>query len=62
VDFNRTRTHDLLITIGPATSQKTKTAKGTIVEKSVPSQSATNSHLAQQIGSAVAAAVRPASQ
>jgi hypothetical protein len=55
--FNRTRTHDLLLTIGPGTVEKVKTKNGVVARQVVPSQSAANSHLAQQIGSAVAAAL-----
>jgi hypothetical protein len=57
-DTSRARTHDLLLTIGPSSVVKTTTAKGTVVRKVTPSQSATNSHLAQQIGNAVADSLR----
>jgi hypothetical protein len=59
-DLNRTRTHELLITVGPgATEQKKDKATGKIVRKNIgPSSSAVNSHFASQIGSAVAAAIR----
>jgi hypothetical protein len=57
LDVNRTRTHDLLITIGPGNFRTVKTTKGP-VRQFVPSQSAANSHLAQQIGSAVQDALR----
>jgi hypothetical protein len=56
-DMNRTRTHQLLITIAPGKVQTVKTKKG-MVKTVTPSPSATNSHLAQQIGNAVGAAVR----
>jgi hypothetical protein len=58
LDVNRTRTHDLLLTIGPGSVEKVKTKGGAVARQVVPSQSAANSHLAQQIGSAVAAALR----
>jgi hypothetical protein len=61
-DTNRTRTHELLMTIGPGTIEKVKTSNGAVAQKFVPSQGAVNSHLAQQIGSAVAAALRPQTQ
>jgi hypothetical protein len=57
-DTSRTRTHDLLITIGPGSTTTTKTAKGTVKRTVGPSQSASNSHLAQEIGNAVAAGLR----
>ncbi|HEY1983335.1 MAG TPA: hypothetical protein VGH13_24905 [Xanthobacteraceae bacterium] len=56
-DTQRTRTHELLITIGPAQTTSSPGAKVKVVG---PSQSASNSHLAQEIGSAVASALRPA--
>jgi hypothetical protein len=62
IDVNRTRTHELLLTIGPGTIEKVKTKGGQTVRQVVPSQSAINSHLAQQIGSAVAEALRPTTQ
>jgi acyl-CoA synthetase (NDP forming) len=67
LDTNRTRTHDLLITIGPgatttvkdANGKTVKDANGIPVTRTVgPSASASNSHLAQEIGNAVAAALR----
>jgi hypothetical protein len=59
-DTSRTRTHELILTIGPGATVAVKNAKGKIVSKSVgPSMSAANSHLAQQIGSAVAISLRP---
>jgi hypothetical protein len=59
-DTSRTRTHDLLITIGPGATEAVKGPKGKIVKRTVgPSQSAASSHLAQEIGNAVAAAIRP---
>ncbi|MGB9368154.1 MAG: hypothetical protein WCE79_19290 [Xanthobacteraceae bacterium] len=60
-DANRTRTHELLITIGPG-SFKLETEKSTGRKRIVstgPSRSARDSHFASQIGSAVATAVRP---
>jgi hypothetical protein len=60
-ELNRTRTHELLITIGPGSTQtKTdpKTGKKTVVNAG-PSSAAVNSHLASEIGSAVAAAIGP---
>jgi hypothetical protein len=64
-DTNRMRTHDLLITVGPGETKeettKEKTKKGVVthvVTRTVgPSQSAVNSHQAQEIGNAVAAAL-----
>lgn len=58
-DTSRTRTHDLLVTIGPSATTTTKTAKGVVTHTIGPSQSASNSHLAQEIGNSVAAALRP---
>jgi hypothetical protein len=59
-DTSRTRTHELLITIGPSATQTAKNAKGLFVTRVVgPSAAASNSHLAQEIGSAVATAIRP---
>ena len=61
-DANRTRTHEILITIGPGQTapgpKNPKTGKKTLVNVG-PSAAAINSHLASEIGSAVAAAVRP---
>jgi hypothetical protein len=54
-DTSRVRTHQLLITIGPGSIQKSKTPNGTVINTYVFSQSALNSHLAQQIGASVAA-------
>jgi hypothetical protein len=59
IDTNRTRTHELIITIAPPAMEKVQTAKG-LVMRTVPSPSAASSHLAQEIGSAVATALRPA--
>lgn len=59
LDLNRTRTHELLITIGPgSTTSETnpKTGKKTVLN-SGPSSAALNAHLASEIGSAVAAAI-----
>jgi hypothetical protein len=60
VDMNRTRTHELLITIGPGQTTETKDKKtGKLVVKNVgPSLAASQAHLASQIGSAVADAIR----
>jgi hypothetical protein len=59
-DTSRTRTHDLLITIGPGATTTSKTANGTVVKRTVgPSQAAASSHLAQEIGNAVSAGLRP---
>jgi hypothetical protein len=61
LDLNRTRTHELLITIAPdgtRVKKDKKTGKLVVVTGSGPSNSAVNSHLASQIGSAVAAAIR----
>jgi hypothetical protein len=59
-DLNRTRTHELLITVGPGTTETKKDkSTGKIVRKNIgPSSSAVNTHLASQIGSAVASALR----
>jgi hypothetical protein len=60
-DTSRTRTHELILTIGPGSTTTVKNSKGQPVSKTVgPSMSAANSHLAQEIGSAVATALRPA--
>jgi hypothetical protein len=60
-DTSRTRTHELLLTIGPGSTTTVKNTKGQLVSKTVgPTNSAANSHLAQEIGSAVATALRPA--
>lgn len=53
-DTSRVRTHQLLITIGPGSIQKSKAPNGTIINTYVFSQAALNSHLAQQIGASVA--------
>jgi hypothetical protein len=59
-DTSRTRTHELILTIGPGATVAVKNSNGKIVSKTVgPAQSAANSHLAQQIGSAVATSLRP---
>lgn len=59
-DASRTRTHELLLTIGPGSTTTVKNSKGQLVSKTVgPTLSAANSHLAQEIGSAVATALRP---
>jgi len=58
-DLNRTRTHELLITVGPGTTVQSfdkKTGK-TVRVNSGPSSAALNDHLASEIGSAVSAAV-----
>ncbi|MET4736700.1 hypothetical protein ABIF73_000839 [Bradyrhizobium japonicum] len=60
LDTSRTRTHELILTIGPSSTVPVKDAKGKTVAKTVvPSDSAAQSHLAQQIGSAVATSLRP---
>jgi hypothetical protein len=60
-DTSRTRTHELLITIGPGSTTPVTDSKGKVVaQQTGPSQSASNSHLAQEIGNAVATALRPA--
>ena len=59
LNLNRTRTHELLITIGPGTATKTvdkKTGKRKLVNTG-PSSAAINAHLASEIGSAVANAI-----
>lgn len=56
--LTRARTHQLLITIGPADTEAVKGKKGVTLRVLGPSQSATNSHLAQQIGDAVAQSIR----
>jgi hypothetical protein len=59
-DTSRTRTHELILTVGPSATVPVKDAKGKIVAKTVvPTDSAAQSHLAQQIGSAVATSLRP---
>jgi len=59
LDANRTRTHELLITLAPGDTITTRTASGKKLVRSVgPSAGAINSHLAAQIGSAVANALR----
>jgi hypothetical protein len=61
VDLNRTRTHELLVTIGPGTTTvavNKKTGKKTLINTG-PSSAAVNAHFASEIGSAVAAAVGP---
>jgi len=59
-DTSRTRTHELLITIGPGTTSTVTNADGKKVKVTTgPSQAASNSHLAQEIGSAVATSLRP---
>ena len=61
LDANRTRTHELLITVGPGsttTQTDPKTGKKRLVSVG-PSSAAINSHLASEIGSAVATAIRP---
>jgi hypothetical protein len=58
-DANRTRVHELLMTVGPGTFKLEKTARGKqILLTAGPSASARDSHLASQIGSAVANAIR----
>lgn len=58
VRLSRTKTHQLLVTIGPAEVLKIQGKKGVQLQVVGPSQSATNSHLAQQIGDAVAQSLR----
>jgi hypothetical protein len=60
LDLNRTRTHELLITISPGaiTIAKDKTTKKLTVRTVGPSPTAINSHFASQIGSAVSAALQ----
>jgi len=59
-DTSRTRTHELLITIGPGQTSTVTNAKGQKVKvTTAPSTAAANSHLAQEIGSAVATSLRP---
>jgi hypothetical protein len=62
IDTSRTRTHELLITIGPGTTTPIKDKHGNVIAHATigPSLSASNSHLAQEIGNAVATALRPA--
>jgi hypothetical protein len=58
-DANRTRLHELLMTVGPGTFKLEKAARGKqIVRAVLPSESARESHFASQIGSAVANAIR----
>jgi hypothetical protein len=62
LDLNRTRNHEILITIGPGTATTTvdkKTGKAKLVNTG-PSSAAINAHLASEIGSAVANAIGPA--
>jgi hypothetical protein len=64
LDLTRTRTHELLITVGPgqtATGKDKKTGKLISLNIGGPSSAAASSHLASEIGSAVAAAIGPAS-
>lgn len=56
-DTSRTRTHELIITLGPGALPRSKTSLGSPV-LSGPSEAVINSHLASQIGSAVANALR----
>lgn len=59
IDFNRTRTHELLITIGPGDGQvltDPKTKKKIFLVGG-PSAAAASAHLASEIGSAVSAAI-----
>jgi hypothetical protein len=59
LDLNRTRTHELLITIGAGTGTQVtdkKTGKSVVVN-SGPSAAAVNAHLASEIGSAVSTAI-----
>jgi hypothetical protein len=59
-DTSRTRTHELLLTIGPGATVTVKKGKNQFVVMTVaPTQSASSSHLAQEIGNAVATAIRP---
>jgi hypothetical protein len=60
LDFNRTRTHELLITIAPGAIKlvQNKKTKKLFVRTVGPSFTALNSHFASEIGSAVAAAVQ----
>ena len=59
-DLNRTRTHELIVTVGPGATSflKSKKTGRALVTNTGPSSSAVNSHFAAQIGSAVAAAIR----
>jgi hypothetical protein len=59
LDMNRTRTHELLITIGPGTTKEVtdKKTRKTVRVNTGPSSAALNSHLASEIGSAVSAAI-----
>ncbi|WP_237478620.1 hypothetical protein [Lichenibacterium dinghuense] len=60
IDLNRTRTHELLITVGPgATEKRVDKRTGRVTTRNLgPSASAFSSHLASQIGSAVAASIQ----
>ena len=58
-DANRTRTHELIITIGPANLKLVRTKNGVVVTEAGPTPAAQSSHFAQQIGSSIAAALRP---
>lgn len=56
LDFNRTRTHELLITIGEAVAEPRRGARGASAVGL--SRAASDAHLASQIGIAVSAAIR----
>jgi hypothetical protein len=61
IDLSRTRTHELIITIGPGDPTLRRDGQPAPLyarRNYAPSQSAINSHLASQIGSAVANAIR----
>lgn len=60
IDFNRTRTHELLITIAQSQTalvEDPKTHKKRLVSTGTPSQAAVDSHFASEIGSAISAAI-----
>jgi hypothetical protein len=58
LDLSRTKTHELIITVGPGEFQLATSLTGQATVLTGPSQSTLNAQLAAQIGSAVAAAVR----
>lgn len=59
-DANRTRTHELILTIGPANLKLVRTKNGFVVAgDGGPTAAVQSSHFAQQIGSSIASALRP---
>jgi hypothetical protein len=57
LDLNRTRTHELLITVNVGALETHLNGDRWFVVQSAPSDAAKNSHFASEIGSAVAAAI-----